>query len=40
MPASGGASVSRSGFTLTILRKESDGRWRVARDANLLTTEP
>lgn len=30
--------VRRSGFTLTILRKESDGQWRVARDANLLTT--
>jgi uncharacterized protein (TIGR02246 family) len=27
----------RSGYTLTILRKESDGRWRIARDANLLT---
>jgi len=30
--------VHRSGYTLTILRKESDGRWRIARDANLLTT--
>ncbi|MEW5818264.1 MAG: hypothetical protein AB1798_23110, partial [Spirochaetota bacterium] len=29
--------VYRSGYTLTILRKESDGRWRIARDANLLT---
>jgi uncharacterized protein (TIGR02246 family) len=38
-PQIGGASISRSGFTLTILRKESDGRWRLARDANLLTTE-
>lgn len=28
----------RAGYTLTILRKESDGRWRIARDANLLTT--
>jgi len=27
--------VKRSGWTLTILRKE-DGRWRLARDANLL----
>lgn len=30
--------VHRSGYTLTILRKEADGRWRIARDANLLTT--
>ena len=28
--------VRRSGYTLTLLRKESDGRWRLARDANLL----
>jgi uncharacterized protein (TIGR02246 family) len=31
----GGAPVKRSGWTLTILRKE-DGRWRLARDANLV----
>jgi uncharacterized protein (TIGR02246 family) len=30
-----GAPVKRSGWTLAILRKE-DGRWRLARDANLL----
>jgi ketosteroid isomerase-like protein len=24
------------GYTLTLFRKEADGRWRVARDANLL----
>src|SRR3546814_7923241 len=36
-PPDGGASVRRSGYTLTILRKEPDGRWRLARDANLLT---
>ena len=24
---------------LTVFRKESDGRWRLYRDANLLTTE-
>ena len=35
----GGPSVRRSGYTLTILRKEPDGRWRLARDANLLTEE-
>jgi uncharacterized protein (TIGR02246 family) len=33
------ASVTRSGYTLTILRKEADGRWRLARDANLLTMQ-
>lgn len=31
-----GASIRRSGYTLTLLRKEADGRWRLARDANLL----
>lgn len=34
----GSMTVRRRGYTLTILRKEPDGRWRVARDANLLTT--
>jgi len=33
------ASPHRSGYTLTILRKERDRRWRLARDANLLTAE-
>lgn len=32
----GGAAKRRSGYTLTVLRKEADGRWRLARDANLL----
>ena len=31
--------VVRSGCTLTVLRKESDGRWVIARDANLLATK-
>lgn len=39
MTPAGGAPVRRSGYTLTILRKEEDGRWRLARDANLLTVE-
>ncbi|QGM94269.1 SgcJ/EcaC family oxidoreductase [Methylocystis rosea] len=38
-PKDGGAPVRRSGYTLTILRKEADGRWRLARDANLLAAE-
>ncbi|QEL13177.1 YybH family protein [Limnoglobus roseus] len=29
----------RSGHTLTIFRKQSDGRWLLARDANLMTME-
>jgi len=33
----GGAPVHRAGYTLTILRKEPDGRWVLARDANLVT---
>lgn len=32
-----GPPLHRAGYTLTILRKEPDGRWVVARDANLLS---
>ena len=32
----GGPPKTRSGYTLTILRKEPDGKWRLKRDANLL----
>ena len=28
-----------SGYAMTVLRKETDGRWRVARDANLVAPE-
>src|SRR5215472_15665860 len=31
--------VRRSGHTLTLFRKEADGCWRLARDANLLTVK-
>ena len=31
-----GVPVQRSGHTLTVLRKEADGMWRLARDANLI----
>jgi uncharacterized protein (TIGR02246 family) len=31
--------IRRSGHTLTLLRKDPDGRWRLARDANLLTIQ-
>ncbi|MBN8954731.1 MULTISPECIES: SgcJ/EcaC family oxidoreductase [unclassified Rhizobium] len=33
----GGDAVHRSGYTLTLLRKEADGQWRLARDAHLLS---
>ena len=35
----GGAPVRRSGYTLSVLRREPDGRWRLARDANLVTAD-
>jgi len=28
-----------SGFTMGVLRKEADGHWRLARDANLVLPE-
>ena len=31
-----GGQAHRAGYTLTLLRKEADGQWRLARDANLL----
>ena len=34
-PPGGAAVIERAGHTLTVLRKEQ-GRWRLARDANLL----
>ena len=33
----GGAPMRRAGYALTILRKGQDGRWRLTRDANLLS---
>lgn len=35
----GGEPVRRAGYTLTLLRKEADGSWRLARDANLLAAK-
>ncbi|HEX6393007.1 MAG TPA: SgcJ/EcaC family oxidoreductase [Acidimicrobiales bacterium] len=37
MTPADGQPDHRAGYTLTILRKEPDGRWVVARDANLLS---
>jgi uncharacterized protein (TIGR02246 family) len=33
-----GNRLRRSGYTLTLLRKDTDDQWRLARDANLVTT--
>jgi len=34
-----GKTSRASGYTLSCFRKQPDGRWLLARDANLLTTE-
>jgi uncharacterized protein (TIGR02246 family) len=36
MTPPGGQPLRRSGYTLTLFRKEPGGRWLLARDANLL----
>jgi uncharacterized protein (TIGR02246 family) len=36
---SDGPAVTRSGHTLSIFQREADGKWRLARDANLLTVQ-
>lgn len=35
-----GKPMRRSGYTLSILRKGGDGKWRIFRDANMLVAEP
>jgi uncharacterized protein (TIGR02246 family) len=35
----GEAPKRMSGYAMSILRKEADGRWRIARDANLVAPE-
>lgn len=37
--AQGASPNSRSGYTLTVFRKNSGGRWVLFRDANLLAAE-
>ncbi len=39
MTTPAGTTIRRAGYTRTILRKEPDGKWRLARDANLLTLQ-
>jgi uncharacterized protein (TIGR02246 family) len=34
-----GKPLRRAGYTLTLYRKKADGRWRLMRDANLLTVQ-
>ena len=36
-PVEGGQVRKHAGNVLTALRRESDGKWRIWRDANLLT---
>jgi len=31
-----GSAISRSGYTLSILRKQPDGKWLLCRDANMV----
>lgn len=38
-PPDGSPPMYRPGYTLTILRKDLGGRWRLTRDANLLAAE-
>jgi uncharacterized protein (TIGR02246 family) len=38
-PAGGQPMLRRTGYTLSILRKEKDGRWLLVRDANLLAKQ-
>src|SRR5687768_5340491 len=38
-PTEGGPPTRLTGYTLTIFRKQPDGRWVLVRDANLLTPE-
>jgi len=39
MTPPGGNTVRRAGHTLSIFHKQPNGRWLLARDANLLTPE-
>ena len=37
--APGQAPKRMSGYAMSVLRREADGRWRIARDANLVAPE-
>jgi uncharacterized protein (TIGR02246 family) len=36
MTPQGGQPMERAGYTLTILKRQPDGRWVITRDANLM----
>jgi uncharacterized protein (TIGR02246 family) len=36
MTPKGGQPMQRAGYTLTILKRQPDGRWVITRDANLM----
>jgi len=38
-PPGASQPVQRAGYTLTLLRKNADGRWQLARDANLVAAK-
>jgi uncharacterized protein (TIGR02246 family) len=38
-PLNGGAAVRRAGHILTVFKKQTDGRWLLFRDANMLTVQ-
>jgi uncharacterized protein (TIGR02246 family) len=39
-PMKGGAPMRRSGYALSVLRRQPDGGWVILRDANLMAAEP
>ena len=39
IPIAGGEAMQLAGHALTVWRKQPDGRWSLARDANLLSPE-
>ena len=38
-PHGGGTPMRRSGYVLSVFRKQADGRWAIARDANMLAAK-
>jgi uncharacterized protein (TIGR02246 family) len=40
IPRAGGESTELAGHRLTLYRKQPDGRWLLARDANTLSPDP
>jgi uncharacterized protein (TIGR02246 family) len=39
-PLQGGSPMRHKGYILTVFKKNSDGAWVLARDANLLAPDP